>query len=379
MIAVHMNASERFRLIIVGCGAVTRASLLPVLAGHDRVQVTALVDRDAERARELASAYGIRRVESSMEPFAAGSVDGVVIATPPAHHAPGTLQAVACGFHVFVEKPMATTAHEAEAMVAAAERAGVVLSVGLYRRLLPAARLLRGMVEAGVLGRPMAVDAEEGGAYTWPLSTLSGLTREGGGGGVLIDIGTHVLDQLLYAVPGDPRVVEYRDTSRGGIEADCELRLSLSSRWGEIPVRIELSRTRELRGTVRVACERGTLELARGDFCRVQVHTGPGQVPDTAKQVDRPVTTTVSWAGEADLSGYQAFRAEFDDWLGAIEGSRQPQLSGRSTVPVVRVIEEAYARQTPLVEPWSDEDAAVRAAGSAGSVVAGRKPTVLVT
>ena len=98
---------------------------------------------------------------------------------------------------------MAIRAADAEAMVRAADQAGVVLAVGLYRRLLPVSRLLRGMLESGMLGRPLWVDIEEGGEYSWELATLSVLTRAGGGGGVLIDLGTHLLDQLFFLLPGD--------------------------------------------------------------------------------------------------------------------------------------------------------------------------------
>jgi len=159
----------------------------------------------------------------------ASEAGAAVVATPPAHHAPATLDFIARGWHVFVEKPMATATRDAEAMVAAADAAGRVLSVGLYRRLLPVARLLRGLVEAEVFGRPVSVDLEEGGEYTWQLATLSVLTKAGGGGGVLIDIGTHLIDQAHLLVPGEWRVTSYTDNARGGIETDCEARFTIDS------------------------------------------------------------------------------------------------------------------------------------------------------
>src|SRR4249919_2437384 len=98
---------RRLRLIVVGCGAVTRNSLLPVLAGHDRIEIVALVDRDVARARELADAYGISRIHDDASAVGASEADAAVVATPPAHHAPATLDFIARGWHVFVEKPMA--------------------------------------------------------------------------------------------------------------------------------------------------------------------------------------------------------------------------------------------------------------------------------
>ena len=135
------------RLAVVGCGAVSKASLLPVLAGHDGVSIHALVDRNEQRARELADAYGIARVFTSADALTRDDVDGLVIATPPAHHAPAVMGAAARGLHAFVEKPMAMDAADARAMVDACARAGVVLSVGLYRRFLPSVQLLREILD----------------------------------------------------------------------------------------------------------------------------------------------------------------------------------------------------------------------------------------
>src|SRR4051812_31756312 len=136
-----------FRVALVGCGAVSRENLLPVLAGHDGIVVGPLVDRDERRARALADAYGISSVLTDADALTREHVDGVILATPPAHHAPATIACASRGLHVLVEKPMAITATDARAMVDAADRAGITLSVGLYRRFLPAVQLLRTLIE----------------------------------------------------------------------------------------------------------------------------------------------------------------------------------------------------------------------------------------
>ena len=370
----------RFRVAVVGCGAVTKASLLPVLAGHDRIDVIMLVDRDLGRARELAGAYGISRVRDDVAAIARDEVDGIVLATPPAHHAPAALDLLGRGFHLFVEKPLAIRAADAEAIVLAADAAGVVVGVGLYRRLLPVTRLLRGLLDAEMLGRPRAVDIEEGGEYSWQLTTLSVLTRHGGGGGVLIDLGTHLLDQLFFLLPGTSGVTRYVDNARGGIETDCELHLELSTRWGPVPARMELSRTRQLRGTVRVECERGTFELIRGDFCTLEVQVAPAAVEDVVGARPRAVRLGASWVDEREIVGYKAFRAEFDDWIGAIDSRRDPQLSARSVVPVVRTIEECYGSPVLMAEPWVEGGlAATPEARRAPALTSGVRPRVLVT
>ncbi len=342
------SSSPRVRVAVVGCGAVARESLLPVLAGHERVALGPLVDRDHARAQQLASAYNVASVVTDMGTLNRDLVDAVVLATPPGHHAAGTLQLLEKGLHVLVEKPMAIAAADARRMVDAAARKQLTLSVGLYRRFLPSVQLLRAMIERQEFGRVLSVDAEEGGPYGWPLATLDGLRRSSGGGGTLIDLGSHVIDLVLFALQGLPRLESYADNELGGIETDCLLRAALSTPWGDVPFRLEMSRTRELRGSLRVECEQATLELPRASFTEVLVHrrrtTAGGP----------PIRLTASWPGVTSFTGYEAFRREMDDWIDGITTGREPVLSGRSVVPVVALIEDAYAQRTHLVEPGDE-------------------------
>lgn len=366
-----MVGSARVRVALVGCGAVARENLLPVLAGHDGVVLAALVDRDEKRARELADAYGVASVLTDLDRLDRSLVDGVMLATPPVHHAPAAMACAAKGLHVFVEKPMAITSSDAEAMVNAATQDGVTLSVGLYRRFLPSVQLLRTLIEAGEFGRPVGVDAEEGGPYGWQLATLDVLRRSSGGGGVLIDLGSHLIDLVLHVLEATPKLERYEDNDRGGIETDCILQASLDTPAGTLPLRLELSRTRELRGSIRIECEDATLELARSNFTEVLVHRRKRSGRAASIQL------SASWAPNIPFVGYEAFRREIDDWLTAIARRAEPMLSGRSVVPVVALIEDAYRQRLPLVEPG--DTASVGASGTAPPVVLTPRKRVLVT
>src|SRR5690242_15920040 len=74
------------RVVLIGCGAISESLHLPVLAGHERLHLSALVDRSLERAERFASGYGVKTAVRDVADLEAGSFDAAIIATPPVHH-----------------------------------------------------------------------------------------------------------------------------------------------------------------------------------------------------------------------------------------------------------------------------------------------------
>jgi predicted dehydrogenase/nucleoside-diphosphate-sugar epimerase len=346
------RTSAPLRVAVIGCGAMARDFHLPVLAGHDQIRVAALVDRDTERARQLGHDYGIATVLDDSTKLDRQTIDAALVVTPPFHHAPCALDLVRRGIHVLVEKPMALTSAEAEAMVRAADEAGVVLAVGHHRRLYHSTRMLRALLESQYLCRPLSFDVEEGGTYSWPLASMANLRKDQGGGGVLFDIGSHLLDQLLFCFPGSAEVLEYRDNALGGIETDCEATLRLSQQEETVEGRLELSRTRSLRNSLRIDCEHGTIELHLGDRYRLVLQPRDLSLVDPLPGSAQPYRQWLAWDGVTETVGRGAYRLEMDDWLGAIQTGRPPLLAGKSAVAVVRLMEDCYRCAGRLEEPW---------------------------
>jgi len=94
----------------------------------------------------------VRAYGSLDEPLSDPSVDVAVIATPHPSHLPITLKATEAGKHVLTEKPMAVTVSEAEAMVNAAQAAGVILGVLYQNRFRQECQMARSIIEGGELG-----------------------------------------------------------------------------------------------------------------------------------------------------------------------------------------------------------------------------------
>jgi UDP-2-acetamido-3-amino-2,3-dideoxy-glucuronate N-acetyltransferase len=139
------------RLAVIGCGG---WGINHVRAWHRLGVLTVVCDPDAaRRAAAVAEAPGIEPYADVDAVLSRDDVDAVVLATPAVTHASLAIAAVQAGKHVLVEKPLAVTLAEAQAVVEAAERSGRVLMVGHVLEYHPAVLRLRQLVEEGVLGR----------------------------------------------------------------------------------------------------------------------------------------------------------------------------------------------------------------------------------
>jgi predicted dehydrogenase len=148
---------ERVHVAVVGYGY-WGSKHVRVLSTMPDVAVT-VVDTDMDRLEEAAATYP--SVESTATDLddVLDRVDAVLVATQPASHAAVALKALTAGKHALVEKPLATSVADAEAMVAAAEVNGVNLTVGHTFEYNPAVRRLREIIRSGELGRVLYVDS----------------------------------------------------------------------------------------------------------------------------------------------------------------------------------------------------------------------------
>jgi predicted dehydrogenase len=348
--------TSKVRLAVVGCGAVAQIHHLPAIVASDRVEAAVLVDADEKRARALAGRFGVREVATDFKDLP-GRVEAAVVALPNSLHAPVSIELLRRGVHVLVEKPMAMNVRECDEMIDAARTGRTVLAVGLDFRFFDSSLLVRNLLRDGLIGPLRRFDLRQGVIPRWPFATDFLLKKEMAGGGVLADFGVHVLDLLLWWL-GDLTVAEYRDDALGGVESDCEMRLSMrsdsvgSDAGTEVTGTVEISRTRNLRNTCVFEGERATLEAGIWD-----------SDPEIRLSIaDREVALAghARRAGGAGLNFADVFVRQIDDFARAIRLRREPLVSGSEGRRSLALIEACYERRQPLVLPWSIVPAAAR-------------------
>jgi 2-alkyl-3-oxoalkanoate reductase len=148
--------SKIFRVGVAGAGYVA-SHHWRALRDLPFVEIVGIFDRDESRARQMAARFGVTGVYRSLEEMQAARPDVIHVLTPPDSHAALTLAALDMGCHVFVEKPMADTPAECDAMIERANAKGLVLSVNHSARFDPVVLQAADIVKSGACGEVLAV------------------------------------------------------------------------------------------------------------------------------------------------------------------------------------------------------------------------------
>ncbi len=198
-----MTIPTPLRAAIIGTGGIAHAHAQAILDLAPRIELVAVVDLDASRAREFAAKFGAAAVHADAASlFAAEQLDLVHVCTPPKTHAPLAIQAMRAGVPVLVEKPTALSLAEMDEIVRVSAETGIPALTVFQHRFGPAAQRLIGMLGSGVLGRPLVATCETLWHRTPDYFDLPwrGLWHVEGGGPTM-GHGIHQFD-LLLAVLG---------------------------------------------------------------------------------------------------------------------------------------------------------------------------------
>jgi predicted dehydrogenase len=164
------------------------------------VRLVAIADTNEAFAADAARRYGFERAEGSWQAVAqAADIDAVSVVVANSLHREIAEGLLAAGKHVLCDKPLAGTLADAEAMVHAAARTGLVNAVGYTFRRSPAISAIREQIRPGSLGKPLHFSG-----YYWcdygcnPRAPISWRYRGGPGSGALADVGSHLIDIAAY-------------------------------------------------------------------------------------------------------------------------------------------------------------------------------------
>lgn len=189
---------KKLKVGMIGAGMIAHRHCEEIHA-HEQAEVLAVADPSLERANELKQKHGLSRVyENAVDLIADADLDAITIAVPNVFHADYAIAALQAGKHVMLDKPFAISFAEAERVAAEARKNRQVFTVGMNMRFREESQMVKLLIESGRIG-----DIYHGKAYWFRRSGIPKLgtwfgQKEMAGGGVLLDIGVHLLDLSLF-------------------------------------------------------------------------------------------------------------------------------------------------------------------------------------
>jgi predicted dehydrogenase len=327
------------RVGLVGAGAISTQHV-EALAAVEGLRLGAVASASAERARAVGEPNGVPWTTDVEELLERDDIDAVAILTPSGLHPAQAIAALEHGKHVLVEKPIALSVADAEAVIDAADRRGLTLATVSQRRFDPAVRALREAVVDGALGTLVLVLAE--GIYFRPQSYYDSAAWRGTvalDGGVLMNQAIHVID-LVRWIGGPVRSVSGHVATRThAMEAEDDATLSIAFTSGALgSVVATTSAELETPTELRVHGDAGHVRLV-GD--RAVEWAVPGRAaPATEAAASRNGAARPGSATWGTTSA--GYVRQYTDFRDAIRAGRPPAVTGRDGRNAVEIISAAY-------------------------------------
>ncbi|MGH3071439.1 MAG: Gfo/Idh/MocA family protein [Gaiellaceae bacterium] len=355
------------RVGVLGCGVISRQYAENANA-FDSFELVACADVDDAQAQIFAKAHDVPAVPVAVL-VADPSIDIILNLTPPAAHAAVTREALAAGKHVYTEKPLATDAGDAAALVEDADRLGLRLACAPDIFLGGAYQMARALLDEGAIGEPLAVNAAMlvGGQESWHPNPDIFFAD---GAGPLLDMGPYYISAIVALLGPVRRVAGFASMRTP------ERRIEIGPRAGErfavaTPTHTAASMQLESGVTANLVA---SFEATGQYVCDLVIHGTEGALalPDP-NAFAGPLRLSRGRDGWQDVpissNGRDARGIGLHDLVDAIAAARPPRASGRFGLHVVEVargiLRSAAEERTIEIESRVDQPEAMPSASIA--------------
>ena len=355
---------------VIGCGKVGEIHAT-ALSGLPESDFVAVCDRDEGRATTFAEKYRVVAYTDVVDMVTSGGVQAVTIATPHPIHAPPALEALRAGVHVIVEKPLASSLADCDAMIEAAHNNQRILAMISQRRLYQPVQRIRKAIDDGKIGRPMLGTVAMLGWRDKPYYESDSWrgTWNGEGGGVLVNQAVHQLDILLWFMGEVDEVYGCWDNlNHPYIEVDdTAIAVIRFSNGGLGNILVSNSQNPALSGKVAIFGENGASVGVQTDGGAMfiagmsSISEPPFNdlwtIPGESEQLNTWKTEDAAFFHSIDATHYY-HGLQIRDFLQAILEDREPLVSGmegRRTVALFTAIYRSQRDNCPVIYPLTPE------------------------
>jgi predicted dehydrogenase len=322
---------------IIGAGDIASDRFGPALKKSETSEIIAVVDKNIDAAKKLAGVLDVEHQFTDIEALLEiKNIDAVYVATWPSTHCEIVLKLARAGKNILCEKPLATTLVDCQKMISTCEQNNVKLMVGQNMRFNNAHMMVKQFIEEKRIGDIRMIKAE---FFTSMIqrwgSTFKDTFRfdiEKGGGGLILDMGIHVIDLVRYLVGKEVvSVHSYHSPMAYNLEVEDTAMISLQFSDGSY-------------GSITLS---GGIPYGRNG---VEIYSENGAIITEGSMARTPSNQRVrlfadgKW-DEYELEANDAFLGELQHFEACLKENRTPQPTGLDGAEVLAVALAAYASQ----------------------------------
>lgn len=327
---------------VLGSGGIARLRTIPegiVNAGN--AELAAVYDINTAVNKEVAEQFGAAAVES-MEALLAEDVEAVYIATPAYQHYEQVLACAKAGKNVLCEKPLGLVVVQAEKMIAACDKAGVLLGTAFMMRFQTQNMAALKMIEDGDLGRPVFARAQ---LSCW-YPQIEGAWRQDpalGGGGSLMDLGGHCIDLLEMFFGRIEKVSCFINNSVHDYKSEDSAVAMLFFENGAMASVDTLFCVPDAssKNRLEIYGSKGSI-LAEGTIGQGQAGKMTAYIDDAGKGYDAKQVRTEAGGVEISPEPVNTYKAEIEEFSNAVLQGSEPANSAAIGLESQRVLEACY-------------------------------------
>jgi len=325
-----MKLKNNSSLAIIGCGAVTENFYVPALKSI-KARPKFFIDKNLGSAKKLSrkfkNAIAVDSIDNIINKF-----DEAIITLPNNLHYPFALRLIQHGKHLLIEKPLTINSKESQKLIDLSKDNNVKVICGNMRRQLRSAFFIKELIHTKILGNILKFKCREGGIFNWPIQSANFWDKENSGGGVLMDTGSHTLEQIIYHF-GIPENIEYMDNRIDNIESDCYLKMQYQNYYGTL----QLSRTIGLDCKIFIKFEKGSVVFdVIGN--KIELNCDENLIRDTG----------IKNFSQAGQSYDNLISKQIIEWYNYINGEKANIVSINDAHNVMKIIDYCYSNSKKL-------------------------------
>ncbi len=325
-----MNEKGKVGIAVIGCGRIGRTHIESIKELKDIAFLSAVVDVDADLARQTAQKYGTKFYTSTGEAFNDANINAVVICLPNYQHAPVAVDAMEKNKHVLVEKPFALSLKDAERMVEMASQKHLTIMAGQGFRFFAGLREAQKRIKAEI-GDPFnliyifALHFDKKKAPPWWRS------KDTVGNLILTMLGSHTIDLILWLFEGKVPDKIYAQAASHNPDFDGPDEATILFRFkdGAMATNYLSLNTRPPKEECLVVGPKGTLHFKHGD-------TSEGLVGTASIEISFGENVIAS-----DPHRWNNIKSEDENFVESILGRSEPLVKPAETILQMKVIEAA--------------------------------------